>query len=69
MHWPGKVSPFTTSFLPIPGGKYAPGVRRNHFSIFLQAMKNPPLDDAMFVWGTAINKALAERNDKESGNE
>ena len=34
-----------TSFLPIPGGRHSPGVKRQHFSVFLQEMKIPPLGE------------------------
>jgi hypothetical protein len=34
-----------TSFLPIPGGRNSPGVKRQHFSVFLQEMKMPPLGE------------------------
>ena len=38
-----------TSFLPIPGGRRSPGVKRNHFSVFLQQMKIPPLNEKVIL--------------------
>lgn len=34
-----------TSFLPIPGGRRSPGVKRQHFSVFMQQMEIPPLGE------------------------
>jgi hypothetical protein len=34
-----------TSFLGIPPGRHSPGVKRQHFSVFLQEMKMPPLGE------------------------
>ena len=34
-----------TSFLGIPPGRHSPGVKRQHFSVFLQQMKIPPLGE------------------------
>jgi len=34
-----------TSFLGIPPGRHSPGVKRQHFSVFMQQMKMPPLGE------------------------
>ncbi|HAS81956.1 MAG TPA: hypothetical protein DCS43_04610 [Verrucomicrobia bacterium] len=48
--WPvfeNEVTLAVTSFLPIPGGKRSPGVKKNHLSVWFQEMKVPPITDEM----------------------
>jgi hypothetical protein len=52
--WPGfedEVTIAATSFLHNFGGKHHSGVKRQHFSIWLQKAKNPPLKADDFVQG------------------
>mgnify|MGYP006421261085 CR=1 FL=1 len=55
--WPdfeNEVTLAATSFLPIPGGRRSPGVKRNHFSVWLQESKNPPLEKENFILGRLL---------------
>jgi hypothetical protein len=55
--WPefeGEVTIAAKGFCPIPGGKRSPGVTKQHFSVFLQEMKAPPITDAMIEKGAAL---------------
>ena len=45
-------------FLPIPGGKRSPGVKKQHFSIFLQEMEVPPITDEMIEKGKTLQPML-----------
>ncbi len=56
-------------FCPIPGGKRSPGVRRQHFSVFLQEMKAPPVTDEMIEKGRAILAEEAEAAAKAEAEE
>jgi hypothetical protein len=46
-------------FLPIPGGKRSPGVKKQNFSIFLQEMEVPPITDEMIKKGKAFQPMLS----------
>jgi len=46
-------------FLPIPGGKRSPGVKKQHFSIFLEEMEVPPITDEMINKGKAFQPMLS----------
>jgi hypothetical protein len=46
-------------FLPIPGGKRSPGVKKQHLSIFLQEMEVPPITDEMINKGKAFQPMLS----------
>jgi len=55
--WPDFEKPVTIAargFLPIPGGKRSPGVKRQHFSVFLQEMKVPPITDETILRGKSL---------------
>jgi len=55
--WPDfekEVTIAARGFLPIPGGKRSPGVKRNHFSVFLQEMKVPPITGEMIQRGKSL---------------
>jgi hypothetical protein len=55
--WPAfdeEVTVAAIGFLHNFGGKHAPGVKRQHFSIWFQEMKNPPLTEEMYVRGKAM---------------
>lgn len=59
--WPefeGEVTIAVRGFCPIPGGKNSPGVRRQHFSIIIEEMKNPPITDEMIVKGKYLQPML-----------
>lgn len=45
-------------FLPIPGGKRSPGVKKQHLSIFLQEMEVPPITDEMIEKGKTLQPML-----------
>jgi len=53
----GEVTIAARGFCPIPGGKRSPGVTRQHFSVFLQEMKAPPITDEMIAKGKALQPA------------
>jgi hypothetical protein len=55
----GEVTIAARGFCPIPGGKRSPGVQRQHFSVFLQEMKAPPITDEMIKKGNAIHAEKA----------
>ena len=55
----GEVTIAARGFCPIPGGKRSPGVRRQHFSVFLQEMKAPPITEEIIKKGEAIHAAKA----------
>lgn len=59
--WPvfaKEVTVSATSFLPIPGGKRSPGVKKNHFSVWFQEMKAPPVTGEMIVKGRMMQPML-----------
>jgi hypothetical protein len=46
-------------FCPIPGGKRSPGVRRQHFSVWLQEMQAPPIPEEMIIKGKLLQPLLS----------
>jgi len=55
--WPDfekEVTIAARGFLPIPGGKRSPGVKRQQFSLFLQEMKAPPITDDVILKGKLL---------------
>lgn len=55
--WPdfeNEVTIAATGFLPIPGGRRSPGYKKNHFSIWLQEMKVPPITREMITRGKSL---------------
>lgn len=59
--WPefqNEVIIAAKGFLPIPGGKRSPGVKKQHFSIFLQEMEVPPITDEMIEKGKTLQAML-----------
>lgn len=59
--WPtftGEVTIAAKAFLPIPGGKRSPGVKKNHFSVWLQEMETPPITDEMISRGKSLQPLL-----------
>jgi hypothetical protein len=62
--WPvfdKEVTVSATSYLPIPGGKRSPGVKKNHFSIFFQEMKAPPITDDMIKKGKVLQPLMSSQ--------
>jgi hypothetical protein len=60
--WPefqNEVIIAAKGFLPIPGGKRSPGVKKQHFSIFLQEMEVPPITDEMIEKGKTLQPMLS----------
>ncbi len=55
----GEVTIAARGFLPVPGGRHSPGVRRQHFSIFLQAMKAPTITEEMHARGRLLQPLLS----------
>jgi len=72
--WPSfaqEVTIAAKAFLPIPGGKRSPGVKKNHFSVWIQEMKVPDITEEMVSKGKALQPLLSsawqasrEENDK-----
>jgi hypothetical protein len=60
--WPEfekEVTIAAKGFLPIPGGKRSPGVKKNHFSVWIQEMKAPTVTDEMIAKGKALQPLLS----------
>lgn len=60
--WPEfdkEVTIAARGFLPIPGGKRSPGVKRQHFSVLLQEMKAPPVTEEMIMSGKLMQPLLS----------